>query len=150
VNSIEGRWLRIKRFDTHDLDGLHAAERNADLKWNENRNDPAKRGDGWEINGIRYMDSLDRRLGPYFDSGKEESEKAREIAMFQACPVVRRCFAKMDQTELSDQAYIAQADFEIHGKAYTPNFGRGSSDNKARLAALYAKAEPRKTTYQDD
>ena len=140
MNEIEGRWLRVKRYDVHDLEGLHAAEREADMKWNERDKSREERGEGWEVAGIRYMGSLDRRLGPYWTDGKEEAERAREIAAFQACPVVRRLFAKMADTELSAQAYMAQADFEIHSKAYTPNFGKGSGENKARLAALYGKA----------
>lgn len=150
MNSIESRWLRIKRYDAHDLDALHAVERNADLKWNENREiGGSARGDGWDCEGIRYMNALDKRLGPYWDSGKEDSEKAREVALFQACPVVRRLFAKMDTTELSEQAYLAQADFEIHAKAYTPNFGKGSGANRDKLKALYERAEPARIPYQD-
>ena len=150
MNSLESRWLRIKRFDQHDLDAMHSVERDADLKWREHYPNGryADAGDGWEVAGVRYMDKLDRRLGPYFDSGKLETEKAMEILNFQNCPVVRRMFAKMEATELADQAYLAQADFEIHSKAYTPNYGKGSSANRDKLAALYQKAD-KPIPYQD-
>jgi hypothetical protein len=141
VNSTESRWMRILRYDTHDLDGLHAAERNADLQWRGNYADGRHKeaGDGWEVAGIRYMDKIDSRLGSYWESGKLEEEKAREISSFQDCPVVRKMFAKMEETELTDQAFMAQADFEIHSKAYRVNFGKGSSSGREKLKELYKK-----------
>lgn len=151
MNNIEARWLRIKRYDGHDLEALHSAERNADLAWREHYSNGRYKaaGEGWEVAGIRYMDSLDKRLGPYWDSGKLSDETSREIALFQACPVVRRLFAKHASTELTEQAFFAQADFEIHSKAYMPNLSKGTGDNKRALAALYAKSEPSKLPYQD-
>lgn len=150
MNSIEARWLRVKRYDSHDLDGLHAAERNADLVWRQHYSNGRYKeaGEGWEVAGNRFMTALDKRLGPYFDPGKLSDETSREIALFQACPVVRRLFAKHASTELNEQAFFAQADFEIHAKAYMPNLSKGSSDNKSRLAALYAKAE-KPSSYND-
>jgi hypothetical protein len=138
MNDTEARWLRIKRYDDHDLDALHAKERDADLQHKENYSYGRyqEAGDGWLTAGVRFMDDLDRRLGAYWDKEKPLDERNLEIDRFKACPVVRKWFAKMDSTELSEQAFLAQADWEIKSKAYMPNTGKGSTETKSKLAKL--------------
>ncbi len=149
MNSVEQRWLRIKRWDEHDLGGLHEAERNADLQWLEHYRQGryAQAGEGWYIAGARYMAKIDSRLPPYWDSGKTAEEAAREIVLFLDCPVVRRQFAKLRESPKNEREFLATADFEILKSAYTPNFSKASGDNKRKLAAIYAAPG---TPYKDD
>lgn len=133
MNERESRFLRIKRYSDDDIEQLHHKERNA--------------GKDWLIAGVQAMNLLDARLGSYYEAGKPEEEKAREIAAFQACPVVRREFAKLDATELDELPALHLADWVIYKHGYTPNFGKGSGFNRDKLAALYA---PKSLPYADD
>lgn len=149
MNEKESRFLRLKRYSEDDIENLHNRERNAEARWAEFREDRQKRGDGWFCEGIRFMTLLDIRLGSYWDQGKMDEEKAREIATFQACPVVRREFAKLDATDLDELPALHLADWAIFKGGYTPNFGKGSGENQKKLKVLYERAEPQRTPYQD-
>lgn len=136
MNSIENRLMRIKRFSQEQIGKLHDTERES--------------GKDWLIAGTRFICHEDKMMGLYWESGKDFAEQAREVDLFINCHAVKKAFAKMlsspDTTEMED---IHSADWSVWKEAPMPNTGKGSSDNKSRLAALYSKAEPRKTPYED-
>lgn len=137
LNERESRFMRIKRYSEDDIAQLHHREITA--------------GKNWLAVGVQFMGQLDSRLGSYWESGKAPEEIQREVSSFQSCPIVRREFAKLDATDLDEVPAVHLADWAIFRSAYTPNFGKGSGENKRKLEALYAKAEPRKTMpYADD
>ncbi len=134
MNERESRFMRLKRYAEDDIEALHHKEREA--------------GKNWLEVGVRYMDQLDSRLGPYFDSGKLHDEQAREVAAFQSCPVVRRVFAQLDATDLDEIPAVHQADWKVWKQGYMPHLGKGNGDSQRQLAAIYTKAKT-PLPYQD-
>lgn len=134
MNERESRFLRIKRYPLDQLSALHAAESAA--------------GRDWYFVGIRFMDSLDAKMGPYFDEKKPETEKSREIERFVTDPELKRAFARLNASQLDEMEAVHEADLYVHKYAYTPHLGKGKSDNLDKLAVLgYSKEEPRRIPY---
>lgn len=134
VNERESRFMRIKRYSLDQLSALHASEKSA--------------GKDWYFTGIRFMDALDAKMGPYFDEKKPEVEKSREIERFLTDPELKRAFARLNASQLDEVDAVHEADLYVHRYAYTPHLGKGKSDNLDKLAVLgYAKEEPRQIPY---
>lgn len=134
MNERESRFLRIKRYPLDQLSALHATEKTA--------------GREWYFAGIRFMDALDSKLGPYFDEKKAETEKSREIERFVTDQEVKRAFARLNASQLDEVEAVHEADLYVHKHAYTPNRGKGKAENLDKLAALgYTKEEPRQIPY---
>lgn len=128
INERESRFMRIKRYSEDDIEQLHHREREA--------------GKNWLEKGIQFMGQLDSRLGSYWEGGKAPEEIQREVFQFQACPVVRREFAKLDATDLDEVPAVHLADWAVFRGGYTPNFGKGSGANRAKLSEIPGMYKP--------
>ena len=148
-NEVEGRFMRIKRFSIEQVESLHNVEREADLLWTEKyRDSPSEAGEGWLVEGNRFMDKIDRGLGAFWDANKLEADRAREIELFQADKIVRRAFAKLDAAERYLPELHVQ-DFEVLRKSYCPNLSKGSSANRDKVNEIYSRAAKPAVPYAD-
>lgn len=117
MNDKEARFMRVKRMSESQVSALHDAERAADERWREHRDDPSKRGDGWEIVGVQKLVELERVMPPFWESRVAEDVRARAIAVFLASPSVRRAFAMLDAADKSEMESTHAADWLVWKRA---------------------------------
>ena len=137
MNVYENRFIRIRRFSEEQIGALHDCERAA--------------GSDWPIKGVQKIVEIERGLPPFWDSGKEETEKAREIDQFLNCHAVKKAFAKMKaSTEVSELVDVHSADWSVWKSAPMPYTAKGSGANRDKLSPLYKPAAKGGTPYADD
>ena len=117
MNEREARFMRVKRLSEEQVSALHDAERAAGLRWDEHRDAPALRGNGWEIAGVQKLVELERTIPSFWESRTPDDLRGRLIAVFLASPAVRRAFASLDTADKSEVELMHAADWLVWKRA---------------------------------
>lgn len=138
MNERESRFMRVKRLSEEQVGVLHDAERAAEQRWQDHRDDPSKRGEGWLVVGTQKLIDLERTMPPFWDARKPEDERSRIVAVFLASPSVRRAFATLDEADKSELELTHAADWQVWKRAPLVGTTNGAEvlarDARSRMA----------------